>query len=172
MVRLFRHRRTKGPATDKPHLNHRATSRLHYLQAEAWTPARRAARSTTRDAKDETVARWERPTVFDEVRGRVDPQAQAAPREPADAARQGLCTKGISESKGGPPAARVKCRKSNDGRRKHAVHEAQRFYAAQPPVLFGAVCKLRKTFTCNLLSNCQSWDRTMTGNDHCGPHRL
>ena len=29
MVRLLRHRRTKGPATDRPHLNHRATSRLH-----------------------------------------------------------------------------------------------------------------------------------------------
>ena len=29
MVRLVRHRQTKGPATDRPHLNHRATSRLH-----------------------------------------------------------------------------------------------------------------------------------------------
>jgi uncharacterized protein YecT (DUF1311 family) len=26
---LVRHRPTKGPATDRPHLNHRATSRLH-----------------------------------------------------------------------------------------------------------------------------------------------
>src|SRR5271169_4376818 len=29
MVRLVRHRPTKGPATDRPHLHHRATSRLH-----------------------------------------------------------------------------------------------------------------------------------------------
>jgi hypothetical protein len=29
MVRLVRHRRTKGPETDRPHLHHRATSRLH-----------------------------------------------------------------------------------------------------------------------------------------------
>ena len=29
MVRLVRHRQTKGPATDRPHLNHRATSRLY-----------------------------------------------------------------------------------------------------------------------------------------------
>ena len=26
---LLRHRQTKGPATDRPHLNHRATSRLY-----------------------------------------------------------------------------------------------------------------------------------------------
>ena len=31
MVRLVRHRRTKGPDTDRPHLHHRATSRLHKL---------------------------------------------------------------------------------------------------------------------------------------------
>src|SRR5208283_5015036 len=31
MVRLVRHRRTKGPTTDRPYLNHRATSRLHKL---------------------------------------------------------------------------------------------------------------------------------------------
>ena len=30
-VRLVRHRQTKGPATDRPHLNHRATSRLYPL---------------------------------------------------------------------------------------------------------------------------------------------
>ena len=29
-VRLVRHRQTKGPATDRPHLNHRATSRLYF----------------------------------------------------------------------------------------------------------------------------------------------
>ena len=29
MVRLVRHRQTKGPATDRLHLNHRTTSRLH-----------------------------------------------------------------------------------------------------------------------------------------------
>jgi hypothetical protein len=29
MVRLVRPRRTKGPETDRPHLHHRATSRLH-----------------------------------------------------------------------------------------------------------------------------------------------
>ncbi len=29
MVGLVRHRQTKGPATDRPSLNHRATSRLH-----------------------------------------------------------------------------------------------------------------------------------------------
>ena len=31
MVRLVRHWQTKGPATDRPHLNHRATSRLYPL---------------------------------------------------------------------------------------------------------------------------------------------
>jgi hypothetical protein len=29
MVWLVRHRQTKGPATDRPHLHHRATSRLY-----------------------------------------------------------------------------------------------------------------------------------------------
>ena len=29
MVQLVRHRQTKGPATDRFHLNHRATSRLY-----------------------------------------------------------------------------------------------------------------------------------------------
>ena len=29
MVGLVRHRQTKEPATDRPHLNHRATSRLY-----------------------------------------------------------------------------------------------------------------------------------------------
>jgi hypothetical protein len=29
MARLVRHRQTKGPATDRPNLNHRATSRLY-----------------------------------------------------------------------------------------------------------------------------------------------
>src|SRR6266576_6624641 len=29
MVGLVRHRQTKGPATDRPYLNHRATLRLH-----------------------------------------------------------------------------------------------------------------------------------------------
>ena len=32
MVRLLRHRQTKGPETDRPHLNHRATPRLHKLE--------------------------------------------------------------------------------------------------------------------------------------------
>ena len=32
MVRLVRHRHTKGPATDRPHLHHRATSRLHQCE--------------------------------------------------------------------------------------------------------------------------------------------
>ena len=31
MVGLVRHRRTKGPATDRPYLNHRATPRLHVI---------------------------------------------------------------------------------------------------------------------------------------------
>jgi hypothetical protein len=31
MVRIVRHRQTKGPATDRPNLTHRATSRLHKL---------------------------------------------------------------------------------------------------------------------------------------------
>ena len=31
-VELLRHRRTKGPATDRFHLNHRATSRLYTLR--------------------------------------------------------------------------------------------------------------------------------------------
>ena len=33
MVRLLRHRQTKGPATDRPNLTHRATSRLHHLDS-------------------------------------------------------------------------------------------------------------------------------------------
>ena len=32
MVGLVRHRRTKGPATDRPYLNHRATPRLHQCE--------------------------------------------------------------------------------------------------------------------------------------------
>jgi hypothetical protein len=32
MVRLLRHRRTKGPETDRPHLNHCATSRLYPIE--------------------------------------------------------------------------------------------------------------------------------------------
>jgi hypothetical protein len=32
MVRLVRHRQTKGPETDRPHLHHRATSRLHTMR--------------------------------------------------------------------------------------------------------------------------------------------
>ena len=31
MVRLVRHPQTKGPVTDRLHLNHRATSRLYYV---------------------------------------------------------------------------------------------------------------------------------------------
>ena len=31
MVRLVRHRQTKRPETDRPHLNHRATSRLYSI---------------------------------------------------------------------------------------------------------------------------------------------
>src|SRR5215471_5859111 len=33
-VRIVRHRQTKGPATDRPNLTHRATSRLHHLACE------------------------------------------------------------------------------------------------------------------------------------------
>ena len=33
MVRLVRHRPTKGPATDRQNLNHRATSRLYINHA-------------------------------------------------------------------------------------------------------------------------------------------
>ncbi len=33
-VGLVRHRRTKGPATDRPILNHRATSRLYKILAD------------------------------------------------------------------------------------------------------------------------------------------
>src|SRR5215831_1676148 len=33
MVRIVRHRQTKGPATDRPNLTHRATSRLHHLDS-------------------------------------------------------------------------------------------------------------------------------------------
>ena len=33
MARLVRHRRTKGPETDRSRLNHRATSRLYNLAA-------------------------------------------------------------------------------------------------------------------------------------------
>ena len=38
MVELLRHRRTKGPATDRRHLNHRATSRLYPMRLHdlAW----------------------------------------------------------------------------------------------------------------------------------------
>jgi hypothetical protein len=35
MVRLVRHRQTKGPATDRLHLNHRATSRLYVRREKA-----------------------------------------------------------------------------------------------------------------------------------------
>src|SRR5260370_20148711 len=35
MVRLLRHRPTKGPATARPHLHRRATSRLHISSAPA-----------------------------------------------------------------------------------------------------------------------------------------
>jgi hypothetical protein len=35
MVRLLRHRQTKGLATDRPHLTHRATSRLHPVGFQA-----------------------------------------------------------------------------------------------------------------------------------------
>src|SRR5689334_2024141 len=35
MVRLVRHRQTKGPATDRLHLNHRATSRLYVRRGNA-----------------------------------------------------------------------------------------------------------------------------------------
>jgi hypothetical protein len=33
MVRIVRHRQPKGPATDRPNLTHRATSRLHHLDS-------------------------------------------------------------------------------------------------------------------------------------------
>ena len=34
MVQLVRHRQTKGPVTDRLHLNHRATSRLYVRRAK------------------------------------------------------------------------------------------------------------------------------------------
>jgi len=45
MVRLVRHRQTKGPATDRPHLNHRATSRLYLSQKWKTTPKRSSGRA-------------------------------------------------------------------------------------------------------------------------------
>ena len=36
MVKIMRHRQTKGPGTDRPDLTHRATSRL-YRQNPSWT---------------------------------------------------------------------------------------------------------------------------------------
>src|SRR6266550_4056598 len=49
MVRIVRHRQPKGPATDRPNLTHRATSRLHHLDSTKWFdfsgyPTRRALR--------------------------------------------------------------------------------------------------------------------------------
>jgi hypothetical protein len=35
MARLVRHRQTKGPETDMPNLNHRATSRLYVRREKA-----------------------------------------------------------------------------------------------------------------------------------------
>ena len=35
MVRIMRHRQTKGPETDRPDLNHRATSRLYRLARDS-----------------------------------------------------------------------------------------------------------------------------------------
>ncbi len=37
MVKLVRHRQTKEPATDRRHLNHRATSRLYRVLTTALT---------------------------------------------------------------------------------------------------------------------------------------
>jgi len=34
MVRILRHRQTKGPETDRPHLNHRATFRLYATMSD------------------------------------------------------------------------------------------------------------------------------------------
>src|SRR5262245_13565912 len=50
MVWLVRHRQTKGPATDRPHLHHRATSRLYQAlgsteESRLWTYGQRGARS-------------------------------------------------------------------------------------------------------------------------------
>jgi hypothetical protein len=36
MVRLLRHRQTKGPVSARPHLNRRATPRLHLIMALRW----------------------------------------------------------------------------------------------------------------------------------------
>src|SRR6266436_1576036 len=36
---LVRHRQTKGSATDRPHLNHRATPRLHVRRERRWSTA-------------------------------------------------------------------------------------------------------------------------------------
>jgi len=47
---LMRHRQTKGSATDRPHLNHRVTPRLHVRREKALvhsgdSPARELVRS-------------------------------------------------------------------------------------------------------------------------------
>ena len=59
MVRLVRHRQTKGPATDRLHLNHRATSRLYLNKSTALnvllkdrTGSRRTLRQVVRGGAD------------------------------------------------------------------------------------------------------------------------
>ena len=48
MVRIMRHRQTKGPETDRPDLTHRATSRLY-----------RSLRKTRKSARAKSiVVRW------------------------------------------------------------------------------------------------------------------
>jgi hypothetical protein len=45
-VGLLRHRQTKGPDTDRPYLNHRATSRLYSDNSTGGTPMTTGGRAT------------------------------------------------------------------------------------------------------------------------------
>jgi hypothetical protein len=45
MAELMRHRLTKGSATDRPHLNHRATPRLHKVARSQCRPKSHIPRS-------------------------------------------------------------------------------------------------------------------------------
>src|SRR5215470_3943932 len=55
MVRLVRHRQTKGPATDRLHLNHRATPRLHKVEwpTRAWLSVTEPKNETKEAPKDQ-----------------------------------------------------------------------------------------------------------------------
>jgi len=51
-VGLVRHRQTKEPDTDRPHLNHRATSRLYLMAPQFGGQSRRVIQVTVgKDAK-------------------------------------------------------------------------------------------------------------------------